>query len=73
MIPTSVSSSASVIPMVAPANPGIDMDRFQIDRLLERILNRSRTAFSHRPEFIACADEITSFVLNGGKRVRHRL
>lgn len=73
MTPTSVSTSASVIPMVAPANPGIDMDRFQIDRLLERILNRSRTAFSHRPEFIACADEITGFVLNGGKRVRPRL
>ena len=73
MIPTSASTTASVEPMASAICPAENIDRAQIDRLLERILSRFRSAFSHRPEFIAIAEEISSFVLNSGKRVRPKL
>jgi geranylgeranyl diphosphate synthase type I len=67
---TSTSVATSVSKLIAAP---IDSDRQRIDRHLDRILSRLRTQFSFRPEFIACADHISEFILNGGKRVRPRL
>lgn len=65
---TSLPTQVLAIPVVTP-----DTDRSRIDRHLERVLSRFRGQFHQRPEFQACAEHISEFVLNGGKRVRPKL
>lgn len=68
IIESTLSSQAMPIPVYDS-----DTDRLRIDRHLERVLFRFRSHFQSRPEFRACADQISEFVLNGGKRVRPKL
>lgn len=69
MITTSPVATTVAKLVAAPA----DSDRIRIDRHLDRILSRLRSQFAFRPEFVACSDHISQYVLNGGKRVRPRL
>jgi len=66
-------ASPLTAPVINSTLAPVDLDAQSIDRHLNRVLHRLRTQYTQRPEFQAATEQLSDFVVNGGKRVRPRL